>query len=120
MPRARARVLACVIALVVSRRKQTFNAAASSGVNGGVSRVFTLPARGAFVMTLSAHRPRGTSTPAAGSRTRCLNSFRRARIDNDRRARLSRAATVAKRKLFRMKQDRAHGRCVVHKTRVAL
>jgi hypothetical protein len=38
------------MAAEISRRKQIFSAAASSLVSGGVSRVFTCPARGAFVM----------------------------------------------------------------------
>src|SRR5262249_61890672 len=43
----------------VSRREHRLRAAASSGVNGGTSRVLTWPARGAFAITPRAHEPRG-------------------------------------------------------------
>src|SRR5438045_6455255 len=49
-----------------------FSDAASSADSGGVSRVFTRPACGAFVMTASASRPDGTRSPFDGSRTRCV------------------------------------------------
>ena len=41
----------------MSRRKQVFSVAASSGDKGGVSRVFTWPACGALVITASAVMP---------------------------------------------------------------
>jgi hypothetical protein len=44
------------MAAEISRRKQIFSAAASSLVSGGVSRVFTFPARGTFVMITRAQR----------------------------------------------------------------
>src|SRR5436190_16711716 len=47
-----------------------FSDAASSADSGGVSRVFTRPACGAFVMTASASRPDGTRSPFDGSRMR--------------------------------------------------
>src|SRR6202011_5394016 len=60
------------IAAAVSRKKQTFSAAASSEDSGGVSRVFTRPACGAFVITASAQRPFETRSPFRGSRTRWI------------------------------------------------
>src|ERR1043166_3461521 len=51
LPRQAAR-----IAAAVSRRKQALRSAASGCVNGGTNRVFTCPARGAFVMTANAQR----------------------------------------------------------------
>src|SRR2546423_4271888 len=55
----------------VSERKQVFNDAASSGDKGGVSRVFTRPASGAFVIIPNAVRPTVTRSPLDGSSTRC-------------------------------------------------
>src|SRR2546423_3714069 len=60
----------------VSRRKQMFNAAAASAENGGVSRVFTRPACGAFVITASATNPADTRSLFDGSRTRCIAFIR--------------------------------------------
>src|ERR1041384_4513046 len=67
---------ACEIAAAVSRRKQVFKAAASSGDNGGVSRVFTRPASGALVITASAVRPENSRSLFDGSRTRCVAFIR--------------------------------------------
>src|SRR3954468_11224537 len=71
MPRARPFAAVAEMAAGVSRRKQIFRAAASSGVSGGVRRVLTCPARGALVMTARAQSPGGTCVPRLGSRTRC-------------------------------------------------
>jgi len=51
----------------MSRKKQVLNVAASSGLNGGVSRVFTGPANGTFAINASAQRGLMTSEPDAGS-----------------------------------------------------
>ena len=64
------------IAAAVSRRKQVFKDAASSGDNGGVSRVFTRPACGAFVITTSAIVPADMRSLFDGSRTRCIAFIR--------------------------------------------
>jgi len=41
--------------VVMSRKKHVLNVAASSGLSGGVSRVFTAPANGTFAINASAH-----------------------------------------------------------------
>src|SRR2546421_8113540 len=67
---ARPRSVEREIVAAVSRRKQIFSDAASSVDSGGVNRVFTRPACGAFVMMASATRPDGTRSPFDGSRMR--------------------------------------------------
>ena len=62
------------IASAISRKKQIFKSAASSGVSGGCNRVFTAPARGAFVMIASAQRPAEIWLPCCRSRTRCIRA----------------------------------------------
>src|ERR1700678_4378967 len=52
----------------VSRRKQILIAAVCSSVSGGDSRLFTLPARGAFAITVSAHSLARTSSRSPGIR----------------------------------------------------
>src|ERR1700753_4051351 len=51
---------------VMSRIKLTLRAEAWSGVNGGVSRVFTLPGRGALAITARAQQPSLTSAASPG------------------------------------------------------
>src|SRR5205807_9148777 len=95
------------IALAVSRRKQTFNAAASSAVSGGCNRVFTAPARGAFVMIARAQDPGAIWWALERSRIRCgcaragsgwparVNAFRTVRSGSVPPATRARFATVA-------------------------
>jgi len=51
----------------MSRKKHVLNVAVSSGLNGGVSRVFTGLANGTFAINPSAQRGLMTSEPDAGS-----------------------------------------------------
>ncbi len=51
----------------MSRKKQVLNVAASSGLSGGVSRVFTGPANGTFAINASAQRGLMGCEPVAGS-----------------------------------------------------
>src|SRR5437764_8747085 len=53
--------------VVMSRKKHVLNVAASSELSGGVSRVFTAPANGTFVINASAQRGLMASEPDAGS-----------------------------------------------------